>query len=114
MIRRSRLYRLFGVFVLALQLLLPPALTVADSVLERDERGIASSHVEDQSRGDCRPAHNTDCAICRTLSNLSAPKGSAPCIAVALDAPVIGRDALLGSRPAEPWLGPPPSRAPPA
>jgi hypothetical protein len=113
-IHHSRFYRLFGVLAMAMQLLLPPALTVADSVLERDERGVASSHIEDHTRAGCRPAHNADCAICRTLSNLSAPKGSAPCIAIALDAPAIGRVALFGSRPAEPWVGPPPSRAPPA
>lgn len=98
---------------MALQLVLPPALSIADGILERDARGVASSHVEDHSRASCRPAHDADCAICRTLSNLSAPKGSAPCIAIALDAPAIGREALLGARPAEPWFGPPPSRAPP-
>lgn len=111
MINRLRVFRLFGVLAMAMQLVLPPALTIADGLIERDSP--TSSHIEDHSRASCRPAHDADCAICRTLSNLSAPKASGPCVAILFDAPSIRREALLGARPAEPWFGPPPSRAPP-
>jgi hypothetical protein len=113
-ITRLRLYRIFGVLAMAMQLVLPPALSIADGLLERDGGTAAASHVEDHSRTSCRPAHTGDCAICRTLSHLSAPRGAPPCVAVVLDAPAIGRETLLGNRPDEAWFGPPPSRAPPA
>ena len=96
---------------MAMQLVLPPALTIADGLIERDSP--TSSHIEDHSRTSCRPAHTADCAICRTISSLSAPKGSAPSIAIALAAQGISRTAQLGARPVEPWFGRPPSRAPP-
>src|SRR5262249_44057314 len=113
-ITRTRLYRIFGVLAMAMQLVLPPALAIADGLLERDGAAPAAAHIEDHSRTSCRPIHTGDCAICRTLSHLSAPKGAAPCVAVVLDAPAISRETLHGNRPDEAWLGPPPSRAPPA
>lgn len=114
MLPRPRLFRFLGILAMALQLVLPPALSIADGLLERDGGAVSAAHVEDHSRANCRPGHPADCAICRTLSNLTAPKPSEPCVAVVLEAPAIGRVALLGSRPTAPWFGPPPSRAPPA
>ena len=54
----------------ALQLALPPVLTVMDATLAATAvAGTVGAHVESTSTPDCHRVHGADCAFCQFLSN---------------------------------------------
>ena len=68
-----------------LQLVLPTAISYADSQLEREASSArAFSHVESTTTKDCARVHRSDCALCQHLTTpqSKAPK-SAPALLVA-------------------------------
>ena len=53
----------------ALQIALPPALTLMDANLASAAAGTVTSHIESTSTPACQRAHGADCAFCQFLSN---------------------------------------------
>ena len=113
MLRRSRAFRLLAMLGMVVQLVLPATLAIADARLQRAD-GAATAHVEDHGSPACHPVHTDDCALCRTLTHLSAPRAEAPSIEIRRFATRNGIARAIASRASSPWFGPPPSRAPPA
>ena len=68
-----RRFRAFAPIWALLQLALPMVILFADAVDARANSGQSAAHVEASTSENCRPAHTDECALCRFLSNSSAP-----------------------------------------
>jgi hypothetical protein len=66
--------------VAIIQMAVPALAAVADARLVSDSDGPQSVHVEDHTQKSCRPVHPDDCALCRLLTHLSAPRPAAPAL----------------------------------
>ena len=79
-VRRTPARRAMIVFLAAVQLALPPALAVADGVLElRAPENAVFAHVEEHDTPHCPRVHQEDnCALCHFLSRTSALKSAPP------------------------------------
>jgi hypothetical protein len=75
----SRAKRVSVLLVAAMQLVLPPALTVADGFIEAAApESAVVSHIEAHGGPKCARVHNEEtCAICHFLSRANANKPSA-------------------------------------
>ena len=80
MSRRSVLSRVLLSAVAIIQMAVPALVVVADARLVSDSDGPQPVHAEDHTQKGCRPVHPDDCALCRLLTNLSAPRPSAPAL----------------------------------
>lgn len=56
-----------------LQFALPMAMLIGDAQTALDSVGRPASHIEPTSSSSCRPQHSDACALCRFLSQSSAP-----------------------------------------
>jgi hypothetical protein len=96
----------------ALQLALPPVLTVMDANLATAVAGTVGAHVESTSTPDCHRAHGADCAFCQFLSTyLGTVRAASPARIVALAQ--VRPSALLPTFGASAARSLPGSRAPP-
>jgi hypothetical protein len=114
MLVSSPRFNILGLFWAAIQLIVPPGLAIADSLVSLRAGGFdAPSHVEAGPGQGCVPMHPTDCAVCRFLSAFAdrtrTHDGST---AVPARAAVVCRDADRIA--ARPHVQLPLSRAPPA
>lgn len=83
MSRRSVLSRILLSAVALIQMAVPVLAVVADARLVSNSDGAQPVHVEDHTQKSCRPVHPDDCALCRLLTNFSAPRASAPALPAA-------------------------------
>jgi hypothetical protein len=112
--RRAGLLRAFGHVLMVLQLLLPPALSIADGLLEQNSASPSAVHIEEHSTPKCHLVHSDDCVLCRTLSQLVAPRRSAPTVPASRVLVGSCRIDVHVSAPTSEWFDSSPSRAPPA
>jgi hypothetical protein len=78
--RRSLLHRILLSAVAIVQMAAPALAVVADAQIIADSAGGPQVHVEEHTQRSCRPIHPDDCALCRLLTNFSAPRVSAPAL----------------------------------
>ena len=98
--------------VAIIQMAVPVLAVVADARLVSDSDGPQPVHVEDHTQKSCRPVHPDDCALCRLLTHLSAPRPSAPALPAETTARcTVGNDA--SRRPASITRAQERTRAPP-
>ena len=75
-----------------LQLVLPTAISYADSQLEREASSArAFSHIESTTTKDCARVHPSDCALCQHLTTpqSKASKPAPPLLVARTDPPAV-------------------------
>lgn len=68
-----RRFRAFALVWAVLQFALPLVVLFTDASWERTSARGPGQHVEASGNTSCQPTHTDDCALCRFLSNHTAP-----------------------------------------
>ncbi|HEY9229496.1 MAG TPA: hypothetical protein VIP11_22795 [Gemmatimonadaceae bacterium] len=108
-----RRFRVFALIWGVLQFALPFAVLLADASTTRGANTGPATHVEASTTPNCPPAHADECALCRFLSNNSAPIARAELVPVSRPA-LVGPIATSAQLIAAAGHRLPESRAPPS
>jgi len=90
--RTNGLIRLLWRITALLQLVLPTAISYADSQLQREASSArAFSHIESNTSKDCARVHGSDCALCQHLTTpqSKASKPAPPLLVARAEPPAI-------------------------
>ena len=90
--RRNGLTRILWRITALFQLVLPTAISYADSQLEREAMSArAFSHVESTTTKDCARVHRSDCALCQHLTTpqSKASKPALPLLVARAELPAV-------------------------